>query len=57
MRFLLTVTKIILWLVEFEIAFTPRYAAHYGQLKTDRMYWQGQVQRYTLNRFGGFHVK
>lgn len=57
MRFLLTFTKIILWLVEFEIAITPKYAAHYGQLKMDRMYWQGQVQRYALNVFGGIHAK
>lgn len=57
MRFLLSIAKIILWLVEFEIAFTPRSAAHYGQLKIDRMYWQGQVQRYTLNALGSFRVE
>jgi len=54
MRFLLFISKIILWFVEFEIAITPRYAQHYMQLKMDRMYWQGQVSRYSLTCYGTF---
>lgn len=52
MKLLLTFAKIMLWCLEFEISFTPCNAIHYGQLKTNRMYWQGQVQRYSLNSHG-----
>jgi len=37
--------KAMLWLTEFELAFTPKRAAHCTQLKLDILYWKGQVLR------------
>ncbi len=54
MKFNLLISKIILWLLEFEIAFTPKNAKHYACLKIDRLYWQGQVNKYSLRCYGGF---
>lgn len=48
MKFNLLISKIILWFIEFEIAFTSKNAKHYAALKVDRLYWQGQVNKFTL---------
>lgn len=42
--------RFMLWAIEFEIAITPRDAGHYGSLKQDRTYWQGEVQKLELNK-------
>jgi len=38
------------FMTEFEVAFTPRYAQHYTQLKTDAVYWRSEVNRYQVSR-------
>lgn len=52
MKFNLLISKILLWLIEFEISFTPKDAKNYTHLKVDRLYWQGQVNKYSLQCYG-----